>query len=247
MSDALREQRLAKAFVDLADTLVGPFDVIDFLHSLTEHCVSLLEVPAAGVLLAAPEGQILDAAASDVRIRQLELDAVAWEESPCHECFRTGTALPDTDITTRAARQRWPHFTPRALDLGFNRIAAIPLRLREQVIGALTLFHDGSGGPLDLLRLNLGKALADVATIGIVSQRAMHDSQTLSAQLHDALSSRVIIEQAKGILAARREISVDEAFVLLRRHARSHRQLLTDIAREVAEDSADPALFHPAR
>ncbi|MFD0418702.1 GAF and ANTAR domain-containing protein [Streptomyces sp. NPDC127108] len=239
MSDQSREQRLAAAFVELADTLVGHFDVIHFLHTLTDHCVALLDISAAGVILATPRGDLLDATASDERTRALELAGIEWDEGPCHECYRTGRTLPDVPLDHPHARTRWPRFSRRARELGFASVSCAPLRLRDQVIGALNLFRDEPGAlaPADL---RLGQALADTAAIGILQQRALHEGATVVAQLQTALNSRIVIEQAKGALATRRGITVDEAFEQMRRFARRHGRLLTDVAREVMGSDADP-------
>lgn len=242
MPELPREEQLAAAFVDLADTLVQEFDVIGFLHSLAEHCVALLDVAAAGVLLATPSGQLVDAAASDERTRLLELASIEWDEGPCRDCFMTGKQVSDVRLATRAAELRWPRFAPRAVRAGFTSVVAAPLRLHDQVIGALNLFRDRPG-PLDEAQLRLGQALADTATIGVLQQRAVSEQMTVTAQLQAALDSRVIIEQAKGYLAHRRDISVEEAFTLMRLHAREHRSRLTEIARQILQGTADASLL----
>ncbi|MEY9997337.1 GAF domain-containing protein [Streptomyces sp. V4I8] len=241
MPESSREERLAAAFVELADTLVGDFDVIHFLHMLTDHCVALLDITAAGVVLATLRGELVDVCASDERARALVLAGIDLGEGPHLDCYRLGRQLPDTALTHPHAKANWPRFTPRAAELGFTSLAAAPLRLRDEVIGALTLLRTRPG-PLDPAELRLGQALADTATIGILQQRALHEQATLATQLQTALTSRIIIEQAKGALAHRRGITVDEAFERLRRYARHHRLLLTKVARQVMESGTDPTL-----
>ncbi|MHA6756999.1 GAF and ANTAR domain-containing protein [Streptacidiphilus sp. PAMC 29251] len=238
----LPQDRLATAFVELADTLVDTFDIIDFLHTLADHTVALLDLDAAGVILADPQGQLIDAAASNEATRQLELSGIAWDESPCRDCFIAGTAVPDTALGVPGSGTRWPHFASAALDLGFTRVAALPLRLRTQTVGALNLFHHRPD-PLTASQLRIGQALADTATIGILQQRTVADQTLLTTQLQHAMQSRLVIEQAKGALAAHRDIGVDAAFDLMRQHARAHQQLLTDLAGEVIEGIADTALL----
>lgn len=242
MPELPREEQLAAAFVDLADTLVRDFDVIGFLHTLAEHCVALLDVTAAGVLLATPGGQLVDAAASDERTRRLELASIEWDEGPCRDCVRTRQQVPDVALATQSARMRWPRFAPRAVEAGFTSVVAAPLRLHDQVIGALNLFRDRPG-PLDDAQVRLGQALADTATIGVLQQRAVSEQMTVTAQLQAALDSRIIIEQAKGFLAHRRDMSVEEAFALMRRHARDHQVRLTEIARQILQGTADTSLL----
>ncbi|MDG4858174.1 GAF and ANTAR domain-containing protein [Streptomyces sp. T-3] len=242
MPELPREEQVSAAFVDLADTLVQDFDVIGFLHTLAEHCVALLDVAAAGVLLATPGGQLVDAAASDERTRLLELASIEWDEGPCRDCFRTKRQVPDIRLATQAAKMRWPRFAPKALEAGFTSVTAAPLRLHDQVIGALNLFRD-QPGPLRPDQLRLGQALADTATIGVLQQRAVSEQMTVTAQLQAALDSRIIIEQAKGYLAHRRGTGVEEAFALMRRYARDHQTRLTEIARQVLQGTADPSLL----
>ncbi|WP_438296733.1 GAF and ANTAR domain-containing protein [Streptomyces sp. HUAS TT7] len=244
MPEMPREERLASAFVDLADTLVRDFDVIAFLHTLTEHCVDLLEVAAAGVLLGLPQGPVVEAAASDERTRKLELSGVEWDEGPCRDCFRTRAPVCDVRLDTKAARTRWPRFTPRAVELGFTSVVAAPLRWQDQVIGALNLFRDRPG-PLDAGQLRLAQALANTATIGILQQRAVHEQMTVIAQLQHALDSRTVIEQAKGYLAHRHHTSVEMAFARMRTHARNHGAKLTDVARQVLDGTAESGLLDP--
>ncbi|WP_306324019.1 MULTISPECIES: GAF and ANTAR domain-containing protein [unclassified Streptomyces] len=243
MAELSREEQLAAAFVELADTLVQDFDVINFLHMLTEHCVRLLDLTAAGVLLATPGRQLVDAAASDEVTRQLELASIEWDEGPCRDCYRLKRQIPDVPLDTSAARARWPRFSPRAVEAGFTSVVACPLRLHDQVIGALNLFRS-EPGPLDAAQLRLGQALADTATIGVLQQRAVSEQMIMSAQLQAALDSRIVVEQAKGYLAHRLGTGVEDAFVLMRRHARTRHLRLTELARQVLRGTADPELLH---
>jgi GAF domain-containing protein len=240
-----REQRLAKTFVELADTLTDDFDVIDFLQVLAVRCVELLDVAAAGIMLADQDGSLMTVAASDERARLLELFEIQNDEGPCRDCYRQGTAVVNVDL--HGARERWPQFTPQAIAGGFRSANAVPLRLRSQVVGSLNLFHASTGG-LGSGGLRLAQALADAATIGILQQRTIQRTEVVAGQLQAALTSRIIIEQAKGVLAERLKISTDEAFEMLRGAARSRNRLLSDLARDVASGSTDAAqLLMPAR
>jgi ANTAR domain/GAF domain len=231
-----REQRLAETFVELADTLTDEFDVIDFLQVLAARCVELLDVAAAGIMLAGQGDSLVTVAASDERARLLELFEIQNDEGPCRDCYRLGTAVVNVDL--RGASGRWPQFAPQAIAGGFRSANAVPLRLRSQVVGSLNLFHAGAGG-LGSGELRLAQALADAATIGIVQQRTIRRSEVVTGQLQAALTSRIIIEQAKGVLAERLKISADEAFEVLRGAARSRNRLLSDLARDVTSGSAD--------
>jgi ANTAR domain/GAF domain len=231
-----REQRLAETFVELADTLTDEFDVIDFLQVLAARCVELLDVAAAGIMLAGQGDSLMTVAASDERARLLELFEIQNDEGPCRDCYRLGTAVVNVDL--HGARERWPQFAPQAIADGFRSANAVPLKLRSQVVGSLNLFHAGAGG-LSSGELRLAQALADAATIGILQQRTIHRTEVVAGQLQAALTSRIIIEQAKGVLAERLKISTDDAFEVLRGAARSRNRLLSDLARDVTSGSAD--------
>lgn len=230
-----REQRIAETFVELADTLVADFDVIDFLQKVAARCVELLDVAATGVVLADQSGTLMAVAASDERARLLELFEVQNDEGPCRDCYRLGQAVVNVDL--ESATERWPQFAQRAITGGFRSANALPLRLRHQVIGALNLFDTRQEG-LGPDQLRLAQALADAATIGILQQRSIRNSEVVAGQLQAALTSRIVIEQAKGVLAERLQIAVDAAFTVLRAGARSRNMLLSEVAREVANSSA---------
>jgi GAF domain-containing protein len=220
-------QLLSEAFVELTDTMVADFDVIDFLHVLTSRSVELLEVSAAGLLLADPRGELRVVAASSEAARLLELFQLQSDQGPCLDCFRDGRPVAATDL---GADQRWPGFAAAAGQAGFSAVQALPMRLREQVIGALNLFR-ATPGAFDPASVRIGQALADVATISLLHERGMRRSDTLNEQLQAALNSRVVIEQAKGKLAERLGIDMNQAFTLLRDQARNRNQRLSDLAR----------------
>jgi Response regulator with putative antiterminator output domain len=230
----MREQHLAGVFVELADTLVDDFDLIDFLYRLTVRCVDLLGVSAAGLLLADQRGALQVVAASTERTRLLELLQLQTNQGPCPECFHTGQPIAVPDLTTATAR--WPAFVAEALQIGFASVHAAPMRLRSEVIGALNLFDTRPGAlPDDTVRL--GQAMADVATIGLLQARAIDRRNTLTEQLQTALNSRILIEQAKGVLAERRQIDMEQAFTLLRTEARNANRRLSELARAVVDGS----------
>ncbi len=211
-------QLLSETFVELTDTMVAGFDVIDFLHVLTDRSVQLLDVSAAGLLLADPRGELRVVAASSQAVRLLELFQLQNDQGPCLDCFRGGRPVAAADLAAEA--QRWPRFAAAAQQAGFAAVQALPMRLRDQVIGALNLFR-AVPGAFDPADIRIGQALADVATISILHERSMRHSDTLNEQLQTALNSRVIIEQAKGKLAERLGLNMDQAFSVLRDHARS--------------------------
>ncbi|MFD3513928.1 GAF domain-containing protein [Streptomyces sp. NPDC058657] len=228
-----REQRLTEVFVEVADTLVEDFDFLDFLHRLSQRRVELLNVSAAGILLADTHGELRLVAASDEQTRLLELFALQHDQGPCVECYRTGVPGINIDLAHPAATLGWDRFAARARQSGFATTHAVPLRLRDRVVGALNLFHTDTHHLSDQDAV-LAQALADIATIAILQQRTLEASQTEATQLQAALTSR-ILEQAKGILAERLNLTPDQAFTLFRAHARSHQQGLSDTARQIID------------
>ncbi len=230
----MNDRQLAEAFVELADTLVDDFDVVDFLHQVTVRCAQVLGVSAAGVLLTDQRGTLQVVAASTEQTRLLELLQLQTDQGPCPECFLTGRPIAVADLATAASR--WPRFAAQAVKIGFASVHALPMRLRTDVIGALNLFGNQPGA-LDPDIIQLGQALADVATIGLLQARAIHQRDALAEQLQTALNSRVIIEQAKGVIAERRHLDMDQSFTLLRSTARTTNRRLSDLARAVVDRS----------
>ena len=213
-----REQLIADTFVELADTLVSEFDLLEFLHTLIERTVALVDADAGGIMLADQHGKLEVLAASTPATRLVELFELQHDEGPCLDAFRSGQSVSRVDAA--AMHAAWPSFTPRLAQAGFASAQALPLRLRNEVIGALNVFRV-SPEALSDADMKLARALADVATVGIIQQRMISARELLAQQLQQALDSRVRIEQAKGVLAERAGISVDEAFVLMRSHARN--------------------------
>ncbi|MGH7752521.1 MAG: ANTAR domain-containing protein, partial [Gemmatimonadales bacterium] len=212
-----REELLSDTFVALADTLVDDFDLVEFLSLLSERCVELFETEAAGVMLAGA-GVLQLMASSSERMRLIELFELQRDEGPCPDRYRCGEAVGEADL--EKTRQRWPTFSAEALRAGFLAVHAVPMRLRGEVIGALNLFRNDVGA-LPEADLRAAQALADVATLSILHHRLQGDSKMVTDQLQHALNSRIVIEQAKGVLAERRRIDMQQAFELLRTTARS--------------------------
>jgi GAF domain-containing protein len=248
----MAEIQVADVFVEMADTLVDDFDVIDFLHVLTERCVQLLDVAAAGLLLTDGRGTLQVLAASSERTRLLELFQLQTDQGPCLDCFRSGEPVSVADLHTAG---RWPRFTAAADEVGFAAVHALPMRLRTEIIGALNLF-DINPGALDQEKLRIGQALADIATIGLLHQRAIHRRDVVTEQLQNALNSRILIEQAKGVLAERLAVPMDQAFTVLRSGARNRNRRLSELAQAIVDGSeqvtaviaaADPPKVKPTR
>jgi GAF domain-containing protein len=226
-----REAMLAQAFVRLADTLASDFDIVDFLHGLSADSVEILQAEAAGVMLADGRGGLRLIASSDERMRLLELFELQGAQGPCLDAFSSGRAIQASAADSRA---RWPVFAPRAFGAGFQMMCAVPLRVRTQVIGALNLFR-GSDEPFTGGEMEIAQAMAEMAAIGLIQERALRERNLLTEQLQAALNSRVIIEQAKGMLAEYLAMTVDDAFTLLRTYARNHNRKLSDVASDVVD------------
>lgn len=224
---AEREELLAQTFVDVADTLVADFDVLDFLTMLTGRCVELFELSEAGLMLADPPEGVRVAASSSHQMGLLELFEIQHDEGPCLDCYRDAEPVHCADLST--ALDRWPVFAPEALAAGFNSVVALPMRLRDQVIGSLNLLRT-EPGMLSDADLVVAQALGDVATIGILQHRVASEYRLLAEQLQFALNSRVVIEQAKGVLAQAARLDMDHAFAAMRQYARAHNRRLTDVA-----------------
>jgi GAF domain-containing protein len=227
-----REAVLARTFVELADTLVDDFDVVDLLTRLAERCVEVLDVETAGVMLAAPGGQLHLLASTSEAMRVLELFELQAQEGPCVDCHRTGLPVVNQDLA--AIGGRWPRFAAEAVAAGLHSAHALPMRLRGTVIGALNLFRAGPGemGPADI---EVAQAFADAATIAVLQHRATEEAQVVNEQLTRALNSRVVIEQAKGMVAERLGLDMERSFNVLRTHARSHNLRLADVAAAVID------------
>ncbi len=228
-SDVSREAMLARAFVRLADTLASDFDVVDFLQSLSTDSVEILGAEAAGVMLADPRGGLRLIASSDERMRLLELFELQGAQGPCLDAFSSGRPVQANAADSRA---RWPVFAPEASDAGFQMMCAVPLRVRTDVIGALNLFR-GSDEPFTDTEMEIAQAMAEMAAIGLIQERALRERSLLAEQLQAALNSRVVIEQAKGMLAEYLTMNVDDAFKLLRNFARDHNRKLSEVAGDI--------------
>jgi len=226
-----REALLAQTLVELADSLVEDFDVVELLTLLADRCVDVFDVAAAGLMLASADGELRVLASSSEEMRVLELLEIQADEGPCVDCYRT--SKPIVNVTLDELDGRWPRFGPKAIEAGFRSVHALPMRLRGQTIGALNMFRVDTGA-IDATDILAAQALADVATIAILSHRAAQDAQVLNAQLSGALNTRVVIEQAKGVVAERAGLDMNQAFSRLRKHARNHNLRLTDVALAVS-------------
>lgn len=240
---AIQAGKLAEVFVELADTLVDDFDLIEFLQTLTSHSSDLFEARAGGLLLADPQGRLQLMAASDERSQMLELFQVQEDEGPCQDCYRGGVAVVNADLTRAATR--WPKFAPRAVAAGYRSVHAFPMRLRKDVIGALNFFGT-EAADMEPETVRVIQALADVATIGLLQERALRRADVLTQQLQTALDSRVVVEQAKGMLAQIHARTPDQAFQILRSYCRSSNRRLVEVATQIATDPGSlPELTRP--
>jgi transcriptional regulator with GAF, ATPase, and Fis domain len=232
MTETPRETRVLDAVVSLVDTLLVDFDVVDLLTELTERCAQLLDIESAGILLADPLERLRLLAATSEQTRDLELFQLQADQGPCVDCYATGQPVSVADLAS--ATEKWPGFVPAALDAGFASVHAVPMRAAGIVLGALGLFgtRPGELSEADLL---VGQTLAHIASVAILQERAPTPSAVMP-QLRSALTRRVLVEQAKGFLRESLDISVEQAFQLLRTYARTHGDHLTDVARRLMTD-----------
>jgi GAF domain-containing protein len=232
MTDNPRETRVLDAVVSLVDNLLDDFDVVDLLTELTERCAELLDIEAAGFLLADPLQQLRLLAATSEQARELELFQLPAEEGPCVECYTTGQPVSVADL--QEAIERWPRFVPAAVEVGFASVHAVPMRAAGIVLGALGLFGTRPGELIEA-DLLVGQTLAHIACVAILQEHPPTPA-TVMPQLRSALTNRVIVEQAKGLLREMLDLSVEEAFHLLRAYARANGEHLTDVARRLVTD-----------
>ena len=242
MKDMAREERVLESVVEAIDTLTEDFDLIDFLHRTSARCAELLGVAAVGVAIADERGALQPLAASDEHTRLLELFALQHDRGPGVECCRAGVARLDVDLTSARATAGFGAFARRAREAGYATAHALPMRLRERSIGAMSLFHTRPG-TLTPSDVRVAQALADVATIAILQQPTIAQGNLEQAQLQAALTSRIAVEQAKGVLAEHGGVGLDEAFAALRAYARAHGARLADVARRLLDGALDPELL----
>ena len=229
MNETSFDSRVLHTLTGLADTLVDDYDVVELLQTLVDACRDILDITAAGILLADDAGELELVASTSEASRLVEVMQLAAQAGPCIECFRTGVPIA---VTSLAATSEWGPFRTEALAQGFSSIHALPLRLREQTIGTLNLMAEREG-PLPEHVLVAARAFADMATIGILHERSLRESEVLAQQLRVALSSRVIIEQAKGVVSFTADIPIDAAFERIRSFARSHQLPLSQVAARI--------------
>ena len=236
-------RQLAQAFVGLADTLVDDYDVVELAQQLIDNSMVLLPIAAAGILIGDIHGELHVLASSSEETRLLELLQIEAGLGPCLLSYRTGTQVVVEDLRVDDP-QRWPGFAARAAEYNYRSVVALPLRLRDERVGALNLFSNEIGS-LAQGDIDVGQALADVATIGILHQRILTQSDVINQQLQSALNTRIIIEQAKGVIAERGSVDMEQAFTMLRVHARTTRQRLSDVAHAVVEHADTSAIINP--
>lgn len=226
-----RDQQLSDAFVGLADTLGEDFDVVDLFERLAARCVSFSSAAAVGVVLSDGRGRLRNVAASQERAAFMELLQLQTGDGPCLECYRAGTVVRVPRVATQL--ERWPQLVPALIDAGFPAVIALPLRLRESVIGAVNLFYPRED-PEVADDLFVAQALADVAALAMLNSPSHRTGpEDILARLQATITNKVAIEQAKGFLAESGGVSIEEAGLALRRYAHAQGLRATDAARAV--------------
>ncbi len=237
-----REAVLARTFVELADSLVEDFDVVDLLTLLVDRCVEVTGVAAGGLMLASPDGELRVMASSSEAMRVLEVLEAEQDEGPCVDCYRRGEPVIGLDLGSPDSP--WPRFAPRAVEAGYLSVHALPMRLRGRTIGALNMYRCERGRMIEP-DVVAAQALADVSTIAILQHSAVLDAQVLNQQLQHALNSRIVVEQAKGVVAERAGLDMEASFARLRRHARNHSMRLAEVAHAVSTKALPVSSLDP--
>jgi len=237
-----RERRVTSTLVDLADTLVAGYDDVEMFYNLVEGCTEVLPIDHAGLMLTDAAGDLHVVAATSEVTHLIELLQIQNEQGPCLDAFRSGSLVESGPITGPEAKKRWPQLTQAASDAGFGSITALPMRLRDRILGALNLFQV-TPEPLSPDDLAVGQAFANIATISILQARASHDAREIIEQLQRALDTRVVIEQAKGYIAQFSQVTLDQAFSRIRSFARNNNLLLRDVAGDIVARELDPSIF----
>jgi transcriptional regulator with GAF, ATPase, and Fis domain len=232
VTETTREAQLLSAFVTLADSLVAGFDTIDLLQALVEKCTQLFDAADAGIILANTSNELEVLASTSERSRLIGLLQLGAGQGPCVEAYTSGQVVSVPDI--RSAANRWPVFAEQALESGYSSVHAIPLRLRDASLGSLNLFREDTG-VLNEIDAVAAQALADVATISLLQERALRETDVAREQLQRALDSRVVIEQAKGVISYTHDLDMDAAFKMIREHARSHQIRLVDLSHSIVD------------
>jgi GAF domain-containing protein len=230
------------AFADVVGSvaealLSDELDLIDVLDQLLMACLSILGVDAAAVLIDDQNGHLIPVASSSEEARLLELFQVHMNQGPCLDAIRGGTTVFSHDLQDE--RERWPAFCDAALEIGYHSVVAVPMRLNGTTIGGLNIFSNQAGQQSDERR-RLGTALGHLAALAISHQQSARRSAALAEQLQHALSSRVVIEQAKGVLAERLDLTMEAAFDRIRRYARDHNQKLGEVCAGVISGEITP-------
>ena len=239
MSD--REDDIVASFVAMSGNLARGHDVTELLMQLAADCARLLDVSAVGLLLADSRGALHVVAASSERVADLEAFQAQRAQGPCHTCYLDGQPVNVPDLAAAAAK--WPEFAVVAAKAGVASVHAVPMRLRNDVVGALNLFGSKPGA-LNEADLRLAQALADVATIALIQDRAAADKNIVNEQLQDALDSRVLLEQAKGVLSYSGDLDMPAAYAALRQYARDHNIKLTELSRALVNRALPAAVVH---
>lgn len=240
MTKTSRDSRILQTFAMLADTMVDDYDVVDLLQLLVDACHEVLGIAAAGILLADEEGDLQVVASTSEASRLVELMQLGAQAGPCIECYRTGAAVSVASIPS--VSEEWGAFRDSATAHGFGATDAVPLRLRDTTIGALNLLREEEGPPDDF-DVVAARAFADVATIGILHERSLRESELLASQLQQALQSRIVIEQAKGVVSFTNGVPIDDAFQIIRSYARRNQLPLSSVAARLVDRElriADP-------
>ena len=220
----------------LGAVLDPSLDVLDAMDRVIDACVRFTSATEAGVVLADADGSLNVIASSSERTSDAEEAQLGTDEGPCLDCYRSGTTIDVPDVSTHEAE--WPTFARTMRERGLVGTFAEPIRLRAATIGSLCVFADHGRGhdDRDVVLLQL---LADAASAALARQRGTGPLRTLDEQVEDAIEARVTVEQAKGALAHRRGVRIDEAFQLIRRAGQGAGRGIREVAEDIVRRGAD--------
>ncbi|UFU02236.1 GAF and ANTAR domain-containing protein [Ruania suaedae] len=224
------EQKFVQLTAAFTEKLVAPYDVDEALRTLAENLTDLLALAGSGVTLGLEE-RLRAATAVPPHLAALEHYQEQHQEGPCVSAYHTGEVVAVSDLREET---RWPGYRTIAADVGVRAVAGMPMKLAGNAVGALNMYH-AEPHIWDDSDLLAARALSNMATAYLIHSSTLSQQNQLSDQLQHALDSRVLIEQAKGVLTQTHALTLTEAYELLRRNARNNGRKVREVADDVVE------------
>ncbi len=231
----INQRALLEAYESFGRALLRPYEIGDVLYRLTDQVVEVLDIDGSGVCLAPNGGGLQLLSATDHHVAAIEDTQLTAGTGPILSAYETGEQVRVDDLVDA---NDWPEFTRFAVDRGMRAVASLPMPVDERRIGALDLFRAEAHVWTDE-EMQAAQGLANMASAYVLNHQALSESRTLAGQLQTALDSRIIVEQAKGLLAGRHGLTPNDAFGRLRQYARARGDRLHDVCRHVVEGTLD--------